>query len=135
MTDLRKGESSVKQKHNGGFSLIEVLVAMVLLGALVVPTCSALVMCARMNAKSDDLLQAQLAVSSAVETLMAEGIQEENTVDYGKDGDADRFPEVIIKTEAVVIGEVVQPYYKVTVTDNAEQVKVETTIRKAGGTE
>lgn len=122
----------MKQKHNGGFSLIEVLVAMVLLGALVVPTCSALVMCARLNAKTDDLLQAQLAVSSAVETLMAEGIKEVAD-DYGNDGTTDRFPNVIVKTEEVKIADVLQPYYKVTVTDNDNQVTVETTIRKAGG--
>lgn len=123
----------MKQKHNGGFSLIEVLVAMVLLGALVVPTCSALVMCARLNAKTDDLLQAQLAVSSAVETLMAEGIKEVAD-DYGNDGTTDRFPNVIVKTEAVTDDEEnLQPYYKVTVTDNDNQVTVETTIRKAGG--
>jgi len=64
----------MKNKHDQGFSLVEILVAIVILTAFVVPTCSALVMTAKMNEKTDDLMKAQLAVSSAVETLMAEGI-------------------------------------------------------------
>ena len=65
----------MKAKHNGGFSLIEVLIAMVILAMIVVPTCTALVMSTKINAKTEALTQAQLAVSSAVETLMAKGIQ------------------------------------------------------------
>ncbi len=64
----------MKTKNDQGFSLIEVLVAIVILAAFVVPTCSALVLSARMNAKAQALMQAQLDVSSAVETLMAKGI-------------------------------------------------------------
>ena len=67
----------MKNKHDEGFSLIEILVAIVILTAFVVPTCSALVMSNEMNNRTDALMQAQLAVSSAVETLMAEGIKEE----------------------------------------------------------
>ena len=62
------------KKNNEGFSLVEVLLAMVLLAAIVIPTCTSLVLSFRMNAKAEALMQAQLAVSSAVETLMAEGI-------------------------------------------------------------
>lgn len=121
----------MKQKHNGGFSLIEVLVAMVLLGALVVPTCSALVMCARLNAKSDDLLQAQLAVSSAVETLMAEGIKVDVT--DGTNNYEDRFEGVEV---TVSQDNEDTPYYRVEVkcTDSElEEVVITTYIRKAGG--
>lgn len=64
----------MKNKHDQGFSLVEILVAIVILAAFVVPTCSALVLTAKMNEKTDDMMKAQLAVSSAVETLMAEGI-------------------------------------------------------------
>ena len=67
----------MKKKHDEGFSLVEVLVAIVLLAAFVVPTCSALTMAARMNGRTEELMQAQLDVSSAVETLMAKGIPEE----------------------------------------------------------
>lgn len=56
-------------KHNGGFSLIEILVAMVLLGLIVVPITSSLLVSHRINAKTEQLLQAQLAVSSAAEIL------------------------------------------------------------------
>ena len=73
----------MKNKHDEGFSLIEILVAIVILTAFVVPTCSALVMSNEMNNRTDALMQAQLAVSSAVETLMAEGIQEK-TENYKK---------------------------------------------------
>ncbi|MBO5253726.1 MAG: prepilin-type N-terminal cleavage/methylation domain-containing protein, partial [Clostridia bacterium] len=102
----------MKRKHNEGFTLLETLIAIVVLGVVVVPVCSSLVMSFRINAKAEQLMRDQLAVSSAVETLMAEGIvtdyiyvaaPDEN---YGwvlKDG-ADRgdlFPEVKIKAEAV----------------------------------
>ena len=65
----------VLRKHNqtAGFSLIEVLVAITILGLVVVPIGSSLVLSFRLNARSEDTLQAQLAVSSAVETIMAEG--------------------------------------------------------------
>lgn len=139
----------MRQKRNEGFSLIEVLVAIALLGALVVPTCSGLVMSHRINAKSDALLKAQLAVSSAVETLMAEGINEEQitvdrdywiqTVMVDKDGkvvdddDAtayeertiDRFPDVEMTVETG------DHYYNVTVKDNDGLVTVETAVRAA----
>lgn len=61
-------------KDNKGFSLVELLVAIVIMAAFVIPTCSAFVLTARMNNKTDEMMQAQLAVSSAVETLMAKGI-------------------------------------------------------------
>lgn len=64
----------MKNKNDQGFSLIEILVAIVILTAIVVPTCSALVMTNEMNNRSDELMKAQLAVSSAVEILMAEGL-------------------------------------------------------------
>lgn len=66
----------MKNKQDGGFSLIEVVLAMVILALIVVPTCSSLVLSYRVNAKADAMLQAQLAVSSAVEKLMADGIND-----------------------------------------------------------
>ena len=50
----------MKNKYNAGFSLIEVLVAIVILAAIVIPTCSSLVLSHRMNAKTEELMQAQL---------------------------------------------------------------------------
>lgn len=77
----------VFRKHNStaGFSLIEVLVAITILGLVVVPIGSSLVLSFRLNARSGDTLQAQLAVSSAVETIMAEGYDPDAREDYEKD--------------------------------------------------
>ena len=123
----------MKKKYNEGFSLVEVLLAMTILAMIVIPTCSGIVMAFRMNAKSEELMQAQLAVSSAVETLMAEGI-EAASVDYGvstvDDETEDRFPEVQIVTEKANDDD---PFYTVTVTSNDGEVSVETVIREKGG--
>lgn len=115
-------------KHNAGFSLIEVLVAIVILAAIVVPTCSSLVISHRMNAKTEQLMQAQLDVSSAVETLMAEGIKAEET-DSGKlvPMRAEQFPDVDI---AITVPEMNQPYYLVTFKSEIDNsVVVETYIK------
>lgn len=139
----------MKKMLNEGFTLIEVLIAIVVLGLVVVPISSSLVMSFRMNAKTEDLLQAQLAVSSATEVLMAEGIQSDYigsdvNDNYGifvVDGEnEDLFPDVKIK---VNIGKITQegeggsveidaPYYEVTITHvELDEVFVETQIRKA----
>lgn len=112
-------------KRNGGFSLIETLVSIVILGAMVVPTCTALVMTVKLNDKTEKMLQAQLAVSSAVETLMAEGIAEASD-DYEKD----RFSDVTVKTKVVED----MPYYEVVVSSDDGEVTVTTTIRAADTT-
>lgn len=64
-----------KGKNNGGFSLIEVLAAITVMAIVIGPICAGLVVSARLNARCETLLQDQLAVKSAVETLMADGIQ------------------------------------------------------------
>ena len=66
----------MKQKKNGGFSLIETVVAIAILGLITVPCTSGLLLSIRLNEKAQQMMQAQLAVSSAVETLMAEGIDQ-----------------------------------------------------------
>ena len=117
----------MKQKNNAGFSLVEVLVAIVLLGAIVVPTCTGLVLSVRLNEKSKDMMQAQLAVSSAVETLMASGISETLAASCA------------VGENAVYLGvnitiEYQNPNcYTVTVADKQDLVKVTTTIRAAEG--
>lgn len=72
------------KQNNHGFSLIETVVAMAILGAFTVSICTCLVLSLRMNEKTSTLMQEQMAVSSAVETLMAEGIKPETgmTNDY-----------------------------------------------------
>ena len=118
----RKGEMAVKK--NAGFTLIEVLVAIVLLGALVIPVSSGMIMTLRMNEKTEQLMQAQLAVSSAVEELMATGITEASD-NYR----ADDFPNVTVKTTR---GSEELPYYNVTVTCN--DITVTTQIREVAPT-
>lgn len=126
----------MKHKHNAGFSLIEVLVAMAVLGVVVIPVCSSLILSFRINAKSDAMLQAQLAVSSAVETLMAEGIDPDaaGVEDYGKTEETDRFPDAVIEAVQQTDDDSNPlPYYEVTVTDNNGLVTVTTYIRQQGG--
>ena len=130
----------MKNKHDGGFSLIEVVLAMVILALIVVPTCTSLVLSFRVNAKADAMLQAQLAVSSAVEKLMASGIVDgraeeaianlEGVYDIipsdGENPETDLFPDVkILITD-------VDTCYKVEVTDNNELVTITTYIRGGG---
>lgn len=114
----------MKRKHNGGFSLIEVLVAMAVLGIVTIPTTSALLTAHRMNVKAEQMLEAQLDVSSAVEELMADGA---NQV-YTEYEDEANYPGVKITTEELSG----KPYcYKVVVTSKKdESVSVTTYIRK-----
>lgn len=121
----------MKKKYNEGFSLVETLIAIAVLALIVIPTCSGIIMAFRMNAKSDQLMKAQLAVSSAVETLMAEGIpaDTENTLDDADYGDADpgkRFEDVVIRVSKADAGS----YYTVVVTSVLdEDVSAETCVR------
>ena len=118
-----------KQNKTDGFSLVEVLTAFAVLGFVVVPACTGLVLSFRVNARSEQLMRAELAVSRAVETLMAEG--------YDANGDYNtRFPEVVVTATAdpdsgsdPVIG------YDLTVTSQGGDVEVHTYVRpaKSGG--
>lgn len=47
----------MKQNRNGGYSLIEILLAIVLLGAIMVPTCTSLVMSIKINDRTDEIMQ------------------------------------------------------------------------------
>lgn len=123
-------------KRNAGFSLVEVLVAIVLLGAMVVPIGTGLVTSLRINDKTESMLQAQLDVSSAVERLMATGVTtsflgELTETEDPEDGNAKThtaYPDVIF-----VIGELQEEaYYQVQVTDEEGLVSVVTSIRKEG---
>lgn len=110
----------MKGRRNEGFTLLETLIAIVVLGLVVVPTCSSMLVSFRMNAKTDQLLQDQLAVSSAVETLMAEGIDPDT--DYEEE-----FPDVEIILDPK------DGYYDVTVSAEDDEVTVTTQIRAVGG--
>ena len=138
----------MQNKHDEGFSLIEILVAIVILAAFVVPICGALLMSNEMNTRTDNLMQAQLAVSSAVEQLMAKKINDtmaakvltsenDTTYDYvlldENDNaivvDTDQYPdvEIVIRDEEPNDG-----VYCVIVKDNNDLVTVTTYIRGGG---
>lgn len=121
----------MKRKHNEGFTLVELLISMVILAAIVLPTCTSLVLSYRMNAKTEKMMQAQLAVSSAVETLMARGITDEFVEKVSAsaeqagttEGTCDEFPS--IKFILADKGD----YYDITVMDEEGMVEVKTSIR------
>lgn len=112
----------MKHKYNAGYTLLETVVAIAILAIIVGPVSTGMVMAFKMNAKTNQLMQAELAVSSAVETLMSKGID-------GMEIAEGTFPDVTITTEPVKDGEDTI-YYKVTVTSKeATGVKVESCIR------
>ena len=101
-----------------GSTLIEVVLAITILGLVSAPICSSLVLAARINARSREVMTAQLNVSSAVERLMAEGYA---------DGKEDDFPGIQINAEA----EAGKPYYTLTVSDEKGLVSVSTAVKIA----
>ena len=143
-----KEEKAMKRKHNEGFTLVELLVSIVILAAIVIPTCTSLVLSYRMNAKSEEMLQAQLAVSSAVEKLMAEGIDAKRAQDIiakrqseteavydfawdsvnNKFSETDDYPDVTITIDEANSN---NDYYTLVVKDNDDLVIVTTCIRVA----
>lgn len=134
----------MKHRNNGGFSLVEMLVAIVILGLITVPMLSGMVVAMKTIARSEDMMKAQLAVSSAVETLMAEGIPSGTvaTPDYGKtiktdasgnpvkdeEGNpviVDDFPTVTVE----ITPDASKLWFSVKVTSDDGSIAVETTIR------
>lgn len=66
----------IKGRGTAGFSLVEVLTAITVLGLMLAPIGASLVLSHRLNARSQQLMEDQLAVANAVETLMAKGINQ-----------------------------------------------------------
>lgn len=90
------------KKGNAGYSLVEIVIAMALLAIITIPTYTCLNMSVKINAAADQLLKAQLAVSSAVETLMAEGIDDVQLTKADDENEyKSRFPSVTIDKEIV----------------------------------
>ena len=106
----------MKGKHNEGFSLVEVLAAITIMSVITTFVCASMVRCSQIDAKADAMLQARIAVSSAVEQLRAVGITasspaydivestDANDQLQQADGSRDLYPGVTISTQA---GEVV----------------------------
>lgn len=121
----------MKRSCAAGFSLLEVIVAIAILGLVVVPVCSGLLVSARINQRSESLLQAQMDVTTAVETLMAEGINTSELAPVGGGGEytTDRFPGVTVTAAKKAADE---KTFTVTVASTREEsVVVTTTIRTA----
>lgn len=113
------------KRNNEGFSLVEIVAAIAILGVFFSAACASLMLGLRMNEKTDAMLQSQLAVSSAVETLMAEGIVDP-TADYSTD-------EVSVTITEQKDGETHLPYYQVIV--SSTQGRTETVISDDGNGE
>lgn len=110
------------RKLTAGFSLIEVIVAIAILGMVTIPLGGGLVLSHRLNAQSEQMIQARLDVSNAVECLMAEGIAE--GTNYNS-----RFLDVTITISAPETGE---KAHQVTVKSTSiDTVSVMTYIRPA----
>ena len=111
------------KERTAGFSLLEVVVAIAILGLVSAPICSSLILAGRINAHSQAVMEAHLNVRTAVEILMQDGVTAESE-NYRED----KFPDVTIETEKVVG----KPYYHVTVSDKHTEpplVTVETYVR------
>lgn len=122
----------IGKERTAGFSLLEVVVAIAILGLVSAPICSSLILAGRINAHSQAVMEAHLNVRTAVEILMQDGVTEKSD-EYRKD----EFPNVKITTEKEHLSD---PYYHVTVSDRRTEpplVTVETDIRavpEGGGT-
>lgn len=113
------------QNCKAGSTLVEVVVAITILGLVCAPICSSLVLAARVNARSEQVMAAQLSVSSAVERLMAEGVAE--TSDDGKYVTQPKFDNITVE---VTGGDSSDGYYEIRVYD-ADAIAVVTTAVKA----
>lgn len=111
----------IGKERTAGFSLLEVVVAIAIIGLISAPICTSLILAGRINAHSQAVMEAHLNVRTAVETLMKDGVTGKSD-EYHKD----EFPNVTIKTEEVEG----KPYYRVTVSDKPTKlVTVKTYVR------
>lgn len=120
----------IGKERTAGFSLLEVVVAIAIIGLISAPICTSLILAGRINAHSQAVMEAHLNVRTAVETLMKDGVTKESD-DY-REGD---FSNVTVITKK----DSTNPYYLVTVSDKPTKlVTVDTYVRavspKGGGT-
>lgn len=111
----------IGKERTAGFSLLEVVVAIAIIGLISAPICTSLILAGRINAHSQVVMEAHLNVRTAVETLMKDGVTAESN-NYR----ADEFPKVTI----ITVKDIKNPYYQVTVSDKPTKlVTVKTYVR------
>ena len=64
----------IGKERTAGFSLLEVAVAIAIIGLISAPICTSLILAGRINAHSQAVMEAHLNVRTAVETLMKNGV-------------------------------------------------------------
>jgi len=122
-----------KDNRTAGFSLIEVVVGIAVLGLVTAPVCASLVLSVRLNAHARALMNARLQAAGVVETLLAEGV---NTGDWTET--EERCWEKTLDGVELVAeqADASDEFYKVTATCTVgdEEVEFVTRVRKDGDT-
>lgn len=84
----------MRNRKNGGYTLIETMISIVILAIIVVPTGNSIVLSYKVNAKTEALMDAELRLTSAVEYLKFYGYEESKDyeealgVSYEKSGNS-----------------------------------------------
>ena len=84
----------IGKERTAGFSLLEVVVAIAIIGLISAPICSSLILAGRINAHSQAVMEAHLNVRTAVETLMKDGVTKASSPYRERD-----FSDVTIETK------------------------------------
>ena len=114
-----------KLKDRCGAALLEIMVSIAMLGLLLVPISSGILMSLRMNQRSDEIMKARLAVSSAVETIMAVGVDSTDTPSDLNNLNLEGIREFEWQDIAANSG-----WMEITVTsDSVEEISVKLTVR------
>ena len=90
----RKGN---RKRSTGGFTLVEVVVAITILTLFVIPMLSAFNASFRLNAQTQRRMQARLRVTNKLEELMAEGYNSTRNYDDDEELTVDKLPDGKIK--------------------------------------